>query len=187
MIERSWFSKDSGSAKCGTPILRVIHGRDALPLFQTNHSRWRGRLDWRTVAGVNRFDQLPPIGPEPALQNAYATVPAQNRIVISMRPDCLSPFKVIKRFLKKGRHRVRCASSRELGLRLALVKNAGVIEPLVFVSQTLKSTSRLVVTICGTAVELIGDRKPEQTQCGLILRISSQYVAANRLGFARLV
>src|SRR5882672_11526985 len=147
----------------------------------------RGRLNWRAVAGVNCFDQLSPIGPQPALQNAHATVPAQNRLVVAMRPDGFGSFKVIQRLLKKRRHGVGRASSGELGFRLALVKNAAVIEPLVFVSQTLESTLCFAIAIGGTAVELIGDRKPEQTKCCLILRINRQYVAANRLSLARLV
>src|SRR5258708_26563437 len=104
-----------------------------------------------------------------------------------MGPDGFGFFKVIQRLLKKRRHGVRRASKGELGLRLPLVKNAAVIETLVFVSQTLEGTLCFTITIGGTAVELIGDRKPEHTKCRLIIRISSQDFAANRLSLAGLV
>src|SRR5439155_14821261 len=101
--------------------------------------------------------------------------------------DCFGLFKVTKRFFKERRHRVWWASSGELGFCLPLVKNAAVIEPLVFVPQILESTFCIAITIVGTTVELIRDRKPKQAKCCLILRISSQDVAANRFGLARLI
>src|SRR5712692_5398744 len=57
-------------------------------------------LDWWAVAGVEGCDQFLPVGTGPALQNTHATVPAQNRVVVSVRPDRFRCFKVSERFLE---------------------------------------------------------------------------------------
>jgi len=64
-------------------------------------------LNRRAVAGVDRFNQFLPIGAQPALQDAHATVPAQDRIVVSARPNLLSLFKVGERFFEQWRDCMR--------------------------------------------------------------------------------
>src|SRR5437899_7851404 len=84
-------------------------------------------LNRRAVAGIDGGYQLLPIGIDAALQNSDTAIPAQDRVVISMRPDRFGFFKVGERVFEQRRDGVRQASGFELGLRLALVKNSGVI------------------------------------------------------------
>src|SRR2546423_3057605 len=95
-------------------------------------------LNRRAVAGVDGGDQLVPIGIDADLQNPDATVPTQDRVVVSMRPDRFGFFEVGERCFEQRRDGVRRASGFELRFGLALVQDSGVVELLVLVLQTLK-------------------------------------------------
>src|SRR6266480_5213625 len=74
-------------------------------------------LDWRTVARVDRVDQFLPIGTETALQNADAAIPAQDRIVVSVRANLFRLLEAGECFFEERGHGVRRTAGPELRFR----------------------------------------------------------------------
>jgi len=74
-----------------------------------------------------------------------------------------------------------------LGLGLSLVKNAAVINTLIFIRKAPKYVLGLRITIRHPTVKLIGDREAEQTYSCLTVGLDRKDVATDRLGFTRFV
>src|SRR5438445_7516989 len=92
-------------------------------------------LDWRAVAGVNGLDQFLPVRVDAALYNSRATIPAQDRVVVAVRPNRFCSGKESQRFFEQWCNSMWGAARSELGFRLPFMKNSRVVELLVLVPQ----------------------------------------------------
>ena len=116
-----------------------------------------------------------------AVQQANATIPAENGIVIARRMDFLGFGETAQSFFKKNAKGVRGAAGAELHFRTAFIEKAEIIEALVGILEALKNALDFRVTVRRSASELVGDRQAEDAESELMLGFDGENVVANRL------
>src|SRR5882762_7047335 len=99
----------------------------------------RGRADGRGILGVKGRRPAIKMKIGTAFQEPDATVPAENTVVIAGGTDFFRFGKTAHGFFDKRQKDVRGIADEKLGLGAALIEQAGVIEALVGVAQTLKN------------------------------------------------
>src|SRR5713101_8892 len=99
----------------------------------------RGRADGRGILGAEGRRAAVKIKIGATFQEPDATVPAENAVVIANGADFLRFREAAHGFFDKRQKDVRGVADQELGLGAALVEQAGVVEALVGVAQTLKN------------------------------------------------
>src|SRR5579859_6069743 len=87
------------------------------------------------VAHVHDFCVFVPLSVTVALEQADATIPAQNAIIISLRPEGLSLVEAAQRLFQRHQQSVRRASRGKLRLDAALVQDSCVVQALIFVGE----------------------------------------------------
>src|SRR6267143_5450299 len=99
----------------------------------------RGRADRRGILGVQVRGRSFEMKIGAALQQSYTAVPAKNAIVIAGGADFLRFGEAAHGFFDERQKNVRGIADNELRLGAALVEQAGVVEALVGIAQTLKN------------------------------------------------
>src|SRR3982075_539231 len=98
-----------------------------------------GRADGRRILGVEGRRAAVKMKIRAAFQEPDATVPAENTVVVACGADFFRFGETAHGFFDERQENVRGVADQELGLGAALVEQAGVIEALVGIAQTLKN------------------------------------------------
>src|SRR5882672_5178607 len=99
----------------------------------------RGRADGWGILSVESRRTAVKIKIGATFQEPDATVPAENAVVIADGADFFRFGKTAHGFFDKRQKDMRGIADQELGLGAALVEQAGVVEALVGIAQTLKN------------------------------------------------
>ena len=98
-----------------------------------------GRADGWGILGVKGRRAAIKMKIGAAFEEPDATVPAENAVVIAGGTDFFRFGKAAHGFFDKRQKDVRGIADEELGLGAALIEQAGVVEALVGITQTLKN------------------------------------------------
>ena len=147
----------------------------------------RGRTDGRHILGVKCRGRALEMKIRPALQQADATIPAENAVVIAGRANFFRFGEAAHGFFDQRQKDMRSVPHKQLCLSAALVEQAAVIVPLVGVAQILKNGLDFRVAIAGSADELVSDGQAEHTARKLVVGIDSKNVVADGFRFFGLV
>lgn len=99
----------------------------------------RGRADGRGILGVEGRRAAIKMKIGAAFEEPDATVPAENTVVIASGADFFRFGEAAHSFFDERQEDVRGVADEELGLGATLVEQAGVVEALVGIVQTLKN------------------------------------------------
>src|SRR5882724_1622164 len=98
-----------------------------------------GRANGRGILGVEGHRAAIKMKIRAAFQEPDATVPAENAVIIAGGADFLRFGEAAHGFFDERQKNVRGIADNELRLGAALVEQAGVVEALVGIAQTLKN------------------------------------------------
>src|SRR5581483_11459011 len=96
-----------------------------------------------------------------ALNQANASVPAENCIIVACRAKFLRLLVAPHRLFQKDQQGMGGTPGAELRLGPSFVQNSHVVEPLVGIREALKRALSLQVAVRGGACELIRDGQAE--------------------------
>jgi hypothetical protein len=120
-------------------------------------------------------------------QEADATVPAEDAVVVAGWADFLGFSEMVEGFFDERKKDVGGATGVELGFGAAFLEKTGIIVALVGIAEGLEDGVDLAVTIGGGAGELVGDGEAEHAASELMIRVDNQNIAADGFGFLGLV
>jgi hypothetical protein len=136
----------------------------------------------RGVFGFERGELLFPLEAR-RVQEADATVPAEDGVVVSGGSDFFGFAERLEGAFEERKKRVRQLTGAELGFGAALVEDSGVVETFVGVGEFEENFFGVAAAVGDAAGELIGEGKAEEAKRELLFRFDGENIAADGFGF----
>src|SRR5262249_8755886 len=128
-----------------------------------------------------------PFGIELRVEQAGAAVPAEDRVVVTGGPDAVGLLISVHGFFQQDGNRVRWTSGLELGLGAAPMKEAGVVELLIGITELLKCFDGGRIRVGSISRELVGECKAESAQRKLMTGLDRKHILADGFSLFRFV